>query len=312
MIYTFYSYDDGAGRSKALAGVAEHFYQQGLRVWFLDWDVESPGVESSFPQQADHAAIESSEAGAGSMTSTELKARLGPSTCWPTIDVRRRDARASLGSGGRAYARVRPLPRARSFERCRRSRRISSFFCRRDRCRKPLISIGTRSTLPSRQRIFDRLRSQLLEAADVVLIDGPTAVTELGRVCTHLADGVVCFARTNDENAEGTPPYPEHFRSDEFLAAREHRAIETIVIPGGGGEANGTSAEASEPTECRFLVAGFPSGIACARGSCGFGARRQSIARGIDRGRHFVADDLRAFDEIQKELDATPEPPRFA
>ena len=42
MIYTFYSYKGGAGRSMALANVARWFYLQGLRVVMIDWDLEAP------------------------------------------------------------------------------------------------------------------------------------------------------------------------------------------------------------------------------------------------------------------------------
>jgi tetratricopeptide (TPR) repeat protein len=51
MIYTFYSYKGGVGRSMALANVAEWFYEQGLRVVMIDWDLEAPGLESFFVSQ---------------------------------------------------------------------------------------------------------------------------------------------------------------------------------------------------------------------------------------------------------------------
>ncbi|MCP9493663.1 MAG: NB-ARC domain-containing protein [Pyrinomonadaceae bacterium MAG19_C2-C3] len=48
MIYTFYSYKGGVGRSMALANTAAWFYEQGLRVVIIDWDLEAPGLESFF------------------------------------------------------------------------------------------------------------------------------------------------------------------------------------------------------------------------------------------------------------------------
>jgi predicted acylesterase/phospholipase RssA len=48
MIYTFYSFKGGVGRSMALANLAEWFYRQGLRVVMIDWDLEAPGLESFF------------------------------------------------------------------------------------------------------------------------------------------------------------------------------------------------------------------------------------------------------------------------
>jgi predicted acylesterase/phospholipase RssA len=48
MIYTFYSYKGGVGRSMALANLAEWFYMHGLRVVIVDWDLEAPGIENFF------------------------------------------------------------------------------------------------------------------------------------------------------------------------------------------------------------------------------------------------------------------------
>ena len=48
MIYTFYSYKGGVGRSMALANVAECFRERGLDVVMVDWDLEAPGLESFF------------------------------------------------------------------------------------------------------------------------------------------------------------------------------------------------------------------------------------------------------------------------
>ena len=48
MIYTFYSYKGGVGRTMALANIAELFYQVGLKVLMVDWDLEAPGLERFF------------------------------------------------------------------------------------------------------------------------------------------------------------------------------------------------------------------------------------------------------------------------
>jgi MinD-like ATPase involved in chromosome partitioning or flagellar assembly len=48
MIYTFYSYKGGVGRSMALANIAELYYQKGMNVLMIDWDLEAPGLEHFF------------------------------------------------------------------------------------------------------------------------------------------------------------------------------------------------------------------------------------------------------------------------
>lgn len=50
MIFTFYSYKGGVGRSMALANIAELLYEHGRQVLMIDWDLDSPGLESFFPQ----------------------------------------------------------------------------------------------------------------------------------------------------------------------------------------------------------------------------------------------------------------------
>jgi cellulose biosynthesis protein BcsQ len=53
MIFTFYSYKGGVGRSMALANLAELFCQEGLNVLMVDWDLEAPGFERYFPVNQD-------------------------------------------------------------------------------------------------------------------------------------------------------------------------------------------------------------------------------------------------------------------
>lgn len=48
MIYTFYSFKGGVGRSMAVANLGECFHEKGLRVLLVDWDLEAPGLESYF------------------------------------------------------------------------------------------------------------------------------------------------------------------------------------------------------------------------------------------------------------------------
>jgi hypothetical protein len=48
MIYTFYSYKGGVGRSMALANIAQYLYERGARVVMIDWDLEAPGLENFF------------------------------------------------------------------------------------------------------------------------------------------------------------------------------------------------------------------------------------------------------------------------
>src|SRR5512134_20337 len=48
LVYTFYSYKGGVGRSMALANVAALLAKWGRRVLVVDWDLEAPGLERYF------------------------------------------------------------------------------------------------------------------------------------------------------------------------------------------------------------------------------------------------------------------------
>ena len=57
MIFTFYSYKGGVGRSMALANVAQVFYRAGLKVLIVDWDLEAPGLERFFKVNFDNVHV---------------------------------------------------------------------------------------------------------------------------------------------------------------------------------------------------------------------------------------------------------------
>jgi len=387
MIYTFYSYNGGVGRSNALAGVAEHFYQQGLRVLVLDWDVESPGVRSFFPERVD-APTEGSKADA--VSRDVAKARPGlfdmlaeyrrSFAAMPAADD---ETRAAQGS-----SEPRETPKTSSTDD---AFEVPAAADERTPALVPyLLAVHSSDAadhggslhllpagLPSQDKTaadfdwdafyssyrgkeyFDRLRTQLSKAADVVLVDSPSGVTALGGVCAHLADVVVCFRAKSDENAEIIESMLEHFRSEEFLAARQHRALETIVIRGDGSEANGASAEAngsgsevngasteaSEPPEAassslafrlallapenhpiRWLVTSAPAATSTVPSteaavlSTEADVLSTEAAQEVpqptdhvdDAGSVAASSSLtthEVFDEIRKELEATPEPP---
>src|SRR5713226_8584293 len=63
IIYTFYSYKGGVGRSMALANVGQWFYELGLRVVMIDWDLEAPGLENFFYSSSEELDLVSSQLG---------------------------------------------------------------------------------------------------------------------------------------------------------------------------------------------------------------------------------------------------------
>ena len=249
MIYTFYSYKGGVGRSMALANVAEWLYAQGLRVVIIDWDLEAPGIESYFYHSADDLELVRSQLGLIDMLMAykrafprlsfnkersgektvetqgpsveaiiaELQHKLPPvaDALYPihapdTTNGSRSPALWLLPAGWRAGERFSVYAQAvQGFD-------WSDFY-----------------TSYQGEAYFEWLRSQLVDPdlADVVLIDSRTGVTEMGGVCTRqMADAVVSFCVPNVQNLSGVETMMRSFTRTELVQKR-NRDISVIVVP---------------------------------------------------------------------------------
>jgi predicted acylesterase/phospholipase RssA len=295
MIYTFYSYKGGVGRSMALANVAECFCAQGLRVLMIDWDLEAPGLESFFFEQpgsdGDPAALEGislvqSKLGIIDML-TEYKrsyTSLRPVASIPPESLPKafREAFQAATATSDAITPTGTVS-ADNFEdmlekhlpplstylfRLHGSPSTASYATGGD-------TPGELSLLPAGWRhkerfqayglavqgfdwedfyrsyqgkqYFDWLRRKLLEVADVVLIDSRTGVTEMGGVCARqMADVVVAFCASNYQNVNGVTRMVQSFKRPETIAARDNRALDTLIVP--------TRVDSSDQTELlKFL-----------------------------------------------------------
>jgi WD40 repeat protein len=239
MIYTFYSFKGGVGRSMALANVGEWFRSQGLRVVMLDWDLEAPGLESFFFTEKEKLQ--------------EIQSKLG------LIDLLL------------AYKSVFPnLPLLAGKPDAEKMNILQDYLPPISHALYPIPASALTTTidgsalwlLPAGWReggqftaysqvvqsfdwadfyarfmgdvYFDWLRTTLLsdELADIVLIDSRTGVTEMGGVCTRqLADVVVAFCAPNDQNLNGVARMVESFMNDAVLMARKNRPLKVLVLP---------------------------------------------------------------------------------
>ena len=238
MIFTFYSFKGGVGRSMALANVAEVFYARGLRVLMIDFDLEAPGLERYFDVK--NSVTPSAEIPAhlgvidfilSFLELQSLAPRLPPAAAphgggqpefpfsvepienfiLPIYDEPSRPGRLSLmPSGNRmkpdfaAYAR-----RVLNFDWAR-------FYTEKDG-----------------ERFFEWFRQQLVRNWDVVLIDSRTGVTELGGVCTHhLADAVISFVATNLQNLEGSAMMARSLAHPKLVSeGRKGRPLQQLFVP---------------------------------------------------------------------------------
>ncbi|MCA0240425.1 MAG: SUMF1/EgtB/PvdO family nonheme iron enzyme [Proteobacteria bacterium] len=224
MIYTFYSYKGGVGRSMAMANIAWELASRGLRVLAIDFDLEAPGLERYF-----------------AVPVADVHASKG------VVDLIDAFKRALSGSGSMADdAEFRQLPQF--------IRRGVADFGRRGRL--DLMPAGRRASEDDRrayalavrtfdwqdfyfnwegEAFFEWLRRALVgpgdEQYDVVLADSRTGVTEMGGVCAcQLADVVVMLSAPNHQNLDGTRELAADLNSPEVQRLRRNRPPLSIVV----------------------------------------------------------------------------------
>jgi hypothetical protein len=242
MIYTFYSYKGGVGRTMALANIAELFYRAGQRVLMIDWDLEAPGLEHFFfpPQELDGVRRKRGLIDLVMGYKHQMTIRL---------DLSDPD---NLPFEPPHAIRQQVYPRASA----------PGAFAPSSSGQLWLITAGKRVTeTPGAyakqvlefdwtdfyerwqgEAYFDWFRRQCKTFADVILIDSRTGVTEMSGVCTyHLADVVVLFCAANNQNIRGTLDMLRNFsqadpdRKDvqerRLLRQRGGRPLKMLVVP---------------------------------------------------------------------------------
>lgn len=234
MIYTFYSYKGGVGRSMALANIAEWLFMQGARVIIVDWDLEAPGIERFFYQSETDLNRVQERLGLIDLLMNykrqfDRNARTNP-------DIEPREV------FDRVLSSLPPLVEYLHSVQTPVSEKASALW---------LLMAGARTggdlsayaeavqdfnwvefyRIYEGEAYFDWFRNQLTSLADAVFIDSRTGITEMGGVCTrHLADVVVEFTAPNTQNLQGTIYMAESFRRKEVLEARNGKP-EVVLVP---------------------------------------------------------------------------------
>jgi tetratricopeptide (TPR) repeat protein len=240
VIYTFYSFKGGVGRSMALANIAELLYRRGLKVLMIDFDLEAPGLEHYFNN---------------------------PSAIFSQVEILEKRGLIDLLL---SYKELRILPRITPSSQLLTNREESkqtfpfpveplANFCipiyekNIDGGELFLISAGRRSrdSFTSYaeavqsfdwekfysdwhgEEFFDWFRQESGAFADVVLLDSRTGVTEMGGICTHhLADAVVMFVASNQQNLDGTLMMANSLSNTNLiLEGRKGRELHLLFVP---------------------------------------------------------------------------------
>jgi hypothetical protein len=251
MIVTFYSFKGGVGRSMALVNVAEILADRGYRVVVCDWDLEAPGLERYFTAREDPGApwqstLDRLTATPGLM---DLISEYRDSLSLPVSDEMTGDDYATVGDiNVRRPASVTVPVSDRNEESPGRPRRTGSVRLltvgRRDGAYQQSYAELVRSfdwdefyTRWAGGSYIEFLRRDLdgdedaPGAAEIVLLDSRTGVTEHGGICTHhLADLVLLLTAANDANVAGTSWMAKALTEQRLVALREGRPIEVLPV----------------------------------------------------------------------------------
>lgn len=219
MIFTFYSYKGGVGRSMALANIAELYFQAGRRVLIIDWDLDSPGLERYF---FDDPEIALDHLGVLDMI-IDYKYKMAEKDDDLSLDFKSLDNYViDIYPEGESKGQ---------FLLMTAGRRSKPYF---SKYAETILSFDWKDFYENweGELYFDWFCEQLNKIADVILIDSRTGITEMGGICTYqLADTIVMFCAPNQQNIDGTYEMAKNFTDKSIRKLRPGRPLNVLVIP---------------------------------------------------------------------------------
>ena len=226
MIFTFYSFKGGVGRSMALANIAELFYEIGLKVLVIDWDLEAPGLESFFsPEEGEERDNILKQPGLMDMLQDYKEQIKKRSSSAGTIDE-------LLPPLERYLQNIAPNPaQGGQLWLLTAGQRTHETFAEYARHVLAFDWLDFYQNWEG-ERYLEWLRQQFNHKADVVLIDSRTGVTEISGICTyHLADAVIMLCAPSQQNLDGSYAMAQNFKQSEVIRKRSGRPLEILIVP---------------------------------------------------------------------------------
>jgi MinD-like ATPase involved in chromosome partitioning or flagellar assembly/pimeloyl-ACP methyl ester carboxylesterase len=267
VIYTFYSFKGGVGRSMALANVAELLCAKKLNVLMVDFDLEAPGLERYF-----------SDALSTGLTPVDVQEHVGMIDLLTAYQkLRSLAAPKVVREGATMEERIAMLPTPPlseyTVELRKRETGLGSLSLitagargrRHEFYAQQVLGFGwDRFYLEEEGELFfEWFRRETERSADVVLIDSRTGVTEMSGVCTHqLADVVVSFVAANQQNQDGTLRTAKNLANPDLIAkGRGGRTLSQILVPSRLEISEGDQAKRFQENLPRLVAETFPNGI---------------------------------------------------
>jgi cellulose biosynthesis protein BcsQ len=208
VIYTFYSFKGGVGRSMALANAAALLAKWGYSVLVVDWDVEAPGMERFFAH--DNPGIERLRADKpGIVDLVKAKGDGKPlrwHDCLIEVKIGADSSHLSLLTAGRSGEDYTSRLHALNFPELFDKHELGSYI--------------------------EELRNEWAEDYNFVLVDGRTGVTDIGGICTvHLADVLVLLFTTTESSTEGALEILERARKAQERLPRDRKRLFAVPVP---------------------------------------------------------------------------------
>jgi cellulose biosynthesis protein BcsQ len=204
VIYTFYSYKGGVGRSMAVANVGALLAKWGKRVLIIDWDLEAPGIEKFFEKWLTGTRREK----------PGLLELISAFDQGEPIDWRECLLRANLSPGadlaiisaGRDDSDYTSRLQQIDWEQLFAKQKFGSYL--------------------------ETLRNDWLHEYDFILIDSRTGVTDIGGICTiHLPDIVVTFFTASGQSLAGVKDVMVRARRAHADLPVDRKRLVIVPIP---------------------------------------------------------------------------------
>jgi MinD-like ATPase involved in chromosome partitioning or flagellar assembly len=208
VIYTFYSFKGGVGRTMALANVAALLAKWGYSVLVVDWDLEAPGLERFFASvKPDIGKVRTATPGIVDLMQARKN---GDSLAWRdcliNVGFNGNTGQLSLLSAGRNgddyTARLHSLDFPELFDK---------------------YDLGS---------YIEQFRQEWTSEFQFVLVDSRTGVTEIGGICTvHLADVLVLLFTTTESSMDGAMRILERARKAQEQLPMERGRLLAVPVP---------------------------------------------------------------------------------
>jgi MinD-like ATPase involved in chromosome partitioning or flagellar assembly len=204
MIFTFYSFKGGVGRSMTLANVAAWLSKWGQRVLIVDWDLEAPGIEKYFQPW-----LRGSTKQTDGIVELIHSFKSGEEPNWHQCLLHA------------------DLPKAKQVDFICAGRDDANYVTQ-----LRALDWEDLFTNSSFGKYLENLRREWAAEYDFVLIDSRTGVTDIGGICTiHLPDVVVVMFTANDQSLIGARKVLQSARAGHNKLPVDRLRLLVVPVP---------------------------------------------------------------------------------